>query len=112
MNFDEKVELIYAAYERTLDFEIACLRAELTEKEKEKVEKHEGLKLRMQLFDAEIREDLISNMMELSKSENEAIKYRATMSLGQMIYKRRFDSKDDDIDNSKRPNKIELVGID
>ena len=112
MTFDEKIELIYAAYDRTLDFEIACLRAELTETEKEKVEKHEGLKLRILLIDAEVREELITNLRDLAKSNNEGIRYRATMSLGQMVYKRRFDSNNTELDDKQRPDSIELIGVD
>ena len=112
MTFDEKVELIYDSYMRTLDYEIACLRAQLSEKEREKADQHEGLQLRMKLFDAEVDEELISNMRDLTKSRTESIRLSATIKLGQMVYSKRFGKNDNDEDNNKpRPTTINLIGV-
>jgi hypothetical protein len=112
MKFDEKVELIYDGYTRTLDYETACLRADLTEKEREKADEHESLHLRIKLYDAEIREEWIEGLRDLAKSENENMRYRAIMSLGEIYYKKKFDRKNDDGEGGgDRPTKIILEGV-
>lgn len=111
MTLDEKIELIYDSYTRSLDYEIACLRADLTDEEREQVDQNEFLHLRMRLWDAEIQEELITNLRNLAKSDNENIKLKATLDLGKMIYKKRFDSKKGYDDGIERPSKIVLEGV-
>ena len=112
MTFDEKIELIFDSYTRTLDFEIACLRAELTEAERVKVEEHKSLKFRMALHDAEIQEGIIENLKALSKSGNENMKFKATIELGIIFYKKRFDAKNAKTsDMEDVPDKVVLEGV-
>jgi hypothetical protein len=109
MTLDEKVELIYDSYTRTLDYEISCLRADLAEGERELVDAHEGLQIRIKLFDAEVQEELIENMRELSKSTTESIRLQATLRLGQMIYKKRFKDSGNNVETI-RPANVFLMG--
>ena len=112
MTFDEKIELIFDAYMRTLDFEIACLRAELTPEEREKVQAHESLKVRMALHDAEIHEEIITNLRHLAQSNNENMKFKATIELGVIFYKKRFDAKNAKLgDMDDVPDMVKLEGV-
>ncbi len=110
MKLHEKIEVLFDSYTRTLDMEISYLRAGLSEEECELVEADEILKIRIALYDAEIREQLIQNMRDLSQSGNESIKLNATTELGKMIYKERFNNDRDDEGNGKIPKVVTLVG--
>ena len=96
MTFDEKIEIIYDSYERTLDYEIGCLRADLTDKEREKADNHEGLQLRIKLYDADQREEWIQNLRDIVKNGKYQVSLQATKLLCQVLYKERFGDGDKD----------------
>ena len=109
MKLHEKIEVLYESYTRTLDFEIACLRAGISEEERELVDADEMLQIRIALYDADQREELITNMRDLSRSNNESIKLNATRELGKMIYKERFNT-DKKEESNFIPKTVVLVG--
>ena len=94
MTFDEKIEIIYDSYERTLDYEIGCLRADLSDKEREKADNHEGLQLRIKLYDADQREEWIQNLRDIAKNGKHQVSLQATKELGKMLYKERFGDEE------------------
>ena len=113
MNIEEKIEIVYNAYERTLDFDIACLRAYLTDEEREIVENDEDLRFRIDLCDAEVREDIISSLRELAAHGNDKMRFQANVKLGEILYKKRFNNvkSNEDDDSKTRPTKIILEGV-
>ena len=93
LSYEEKIEVLFDSFERTLDYNIACLRADLTPGEREQADKDETLHARMAIYIADEKEELIANMRSLAKSNFDNVKLRATLELGKMIYAEVFSDK-------------------
>lgn len=90
MTFDEKAETVFEIYKRTLDFDMACVRLDLSTEDIKELKADRNFMLRLAIFDSEEQEKLIQNMRNLTRSKNESIALSATVKLGAMIYKKRF----------------------
>jgi len=114
MDISTKKEIIFNSYERSLDWDIALLRADLTPDELVEVENDEVLRMRIALKNAEIQEELITNMRELAKSEIDSIRLNATLRLGRMIYANRFNVENITKHRGDReePFKVEYIFVD
>lgn len=89
--YANKLELVYRAYERSLDLEIAMLVIDLTNEEKKKLSEDEDLKMRIAIYDAHQREDLIDRLRSLiSDSESDSVRLAAIKELGKTLYPKRF----------------------
>ena len=111
MTFVEKKELVYQAYTKSLDMDIAFLKIGLSKDDKEKVLNDTCFNRRIEIFDAEYQESLITGLNTLRKSaENEGVKLRALEALGEMFYKKRFKDKVN-VQNQNVPDTIIMEGI-
>jgi hypothetical protein len=92
--YANKLELVYRAYERSLDLEIAMLVVDLSKEERERLSKDENLRMRMAIYDAHQREDLIDRLRNLiSESDSDSVKLAAIKELGKTLYPKRFNDK-------------------
>jgi len=111
MTFVEKKELVYQAYTKSLDIDIAFLKIGLSEDDKEKVLNDICFNRRIEIFDAEYQESLITGLNTLRKTaENEGVRLRALEALGEMFYKKRFKDKVN-VQNQNVPDTIIMEGI-
>ena len=93
LEYEEKIEVLFYSFERTLDYDIACLRADLTPEEQDRADNDETLHARIALCIADEKEALITNMRDLTKSNFANIKLRATIELGKIVYPEVFGDK-------------------
>lgn len=111
MTFVEKKELVYQAYIKSLDMDIAFLKVGLSKDDKERVLNDICFNRRVEIFDAEYQESLITDLNSLRKTAfNEGVKLRALEALGEMFYKKRFKDKAN-IQNQNVPDTIILEGV-
>ena len=110
MTFIEKKELVYQAYIKSLDMDIALLKIGLSKDDNEKVLNDICFNRRIEIFDAEYQESLISGLNGLRHAENEGVRLRALEALGEMFYKKRFKDKSN-IQNQNVPDTIILEGV-
>jgi len=110
---NELAEITYQHYTRSLDLNVAFIKADLTEKEKQLLMDNALFIKRINLFTADFKEDLINDLRDLKSSENEAIKLQVLTRIGKMIYPEKFN----DNDSKERvmpitPDRIILTGSD
>ncbi len=91
LDYLSKLEMVFRAYERSFDLDIALTIVPLTEAERLMLAEDEDLAARIALCDASQRENLMMDLMTLSKDAvSEGVKLAALRELGKMIYPRRF----------------------
>jgi len=114
MTFVEKKELVYQAYTKSLDMDIAFLKIGLSEDDKEKVLNDICFNRRIEIFDAEYQENLITDLNNLRKTgfdeKGAGIKLHALEVLGEMFYKKRFRDKVN-VQNQNVPDTIIMEGV-
>jgi hypothetical protein len=112
MDLSEKKELVFRNYQVCLDIDIAILKARLTDKEKDIILKDQEFLDRLTLVDAEVQEQLIVNLRDLSQSPNDSVRLSATKDLGKIFYQKRFSSDLSKLfdDENNKPACIVLVG--
>lgn len=110
----EKAEYLLTQYVGSYDLEIARLKVPaITDEEFEIMQNDLLFKTRLNLINAGLQERIITNLIELSDSDAEPIKLKATIELGRIMYKKKFDSKNNAIDvNVNNLPKVVLVGVD
>jgi hypothetical protein len=119
--YAHKLELVYRAYERSLDLDIALMVVDLSDEERETLNKDNSLLVRIAIYDAHQREDLIDRLRNLiSEAESESVRLAAIKELGRTLYPKRFNdkSREEDSRGSERDrvvvylpaNSRELVG--
>ena len=113
LSLEEKMEMVYQSYLRNLDLELALGKPTLglSEEEKEAIRDDEYFRARVEFVDSELQEELILNLRNLAKSENENIQLKSTLELGKMVYKKRFSDRSNQ-PIGKVPDKIILKGAD
>ena len=93
-NYSEKSELVFRAYERVLDLDLAVKLVALTDDERKAIITDPDLLARCTLCDARIQEDLMKDFRDLAKhAVSEGVRFSAMKELGRTIYPKRF--KDD-----------------
>lgn len=97
--YADKLELVFRAYERSLDLDIALTIVPLSDAERIRMIDDSDLGARIALCDARVREDLMTQLRGLaSEAESEGVRLTALKELGKTLYPRRF--KDAAVDNS------------
>jgi hypothetical protein len=90
----EKLELVFQAYERSLDIEIALTLVPMSDEERERMKTDDDLNARISVCDAKARNDLMVSMRELAEgAKTEGVRFQALKELGRTLYPKRF--KDD-----------------
>lgn len=107
----EQREITYNHYCMSFDFDIAVLKAGLNTAQIDELKNDENFMLRLKLEDAEIQTEIMTSLRAMVASENEAVKMRATLELGNVLYKKRFKvtGPQQNVDDL-RPTAITLVG--
>lgn len=89
-----KLEMVYRAFELSLDLDIAFTVVELTSDERTRLEKDNVLNARVILCIAREREAMVRGLRELAyNAESESARLSALKELGKTLYPKRF--KDD-----------------
>lgn len=88
--YEEKRELVYQEYARSLDLEVALAIVPLSVAEVERLQTDEELLARVAVCDARVKADLIEKLRCLAESDNEGIRRAAIADLGEMFYPKRF----------------------
>ena len=110
MDLAEKKELAYNYYQENLDVDISLLRAGVTSEERDLILDDEDFRYRLLLVDAQVQEQIIVNLRELSQSSQDSVRLSATRDLGKLFYKKRFTTDLFEEDENSRPTSIVLAG--
>lgn len=105
----EKLELVYRSYERSLDLEIALITVPLNDTERERLLNDEELEARIMVLDARNREDMVSDLRNLSTGAlSEGVRLAALKEFGRTYYPKRFRDVDIPV-NTQRVIRYEIV---
>jgi hypothetical protein len=89
--YAEKLELVFKAYERSLDLDIATKVVTLTPGEREKLLNDDELLARIAVLDAKNQEDMVVDLRHLiDHAESEGVKLAALKEFGRTYYPKRF----------------------
>lgn len=107
ITLEEKKESIVLSYSASFDKDGSYLLADLTEEEKELLDKDEDFQLRLKYSLLREKERLISELQSLTKSLDEKIKLSAIEKLGKILYPETFvtDPKLKSKEPVENPNK-------
>ena len=90
-NYSDKLEMVFRAYEKVLDLDLALKLVTLTENESKAIATDPDLLARCTICDARIQEDLMVNFRKLAKEAvSESVRLTAMKELGRTIYPKRF----------------------
>jgi len=109
MTFEEKQEQVIMEYGCSYDLDIAMTMTELTEDEKKKCFNDKSFMFRIEYQDAKIRKKIVSKMVATLDSNNEGLGHKASIDLGNILYKSKFGKKEEE-QKSIVPDIINLVG--
>jgi len=89
--YAEKAELVFRAYETSLDLEIATTIVPLTPEERERLLNDKEFEARILVLDAKNREEMVVALRDLGRSaESEGVRLAALRELGRTYYPKRF----------------------
>lgn len=109
MTFEEKQEHVIMQYKMSYDLDIAMTKVELTEDDKKAMLEDKSFMFRISYADATIREKIVETMVSNLDSENESLSQKAAIDLGNILYKSKFNKKEE-AQKSVVPDTIILVG--
>lgn len=92
MDIAEKKELVLRSFREAFNRDMAYRKCGVTEKEREILDKDSEFQNRLQYVLIEERERIVKKLQSLSDSENEQIAYKATISLGEILYPEMFEA--------------------
>lgn len=108
--YSDILELVYRAYERSLDLDIALTVVPIDEALRNRLIDDSDLQARIMLCDARVREDLMDDLRHLSKhAESDAVRLTALKELGKTLYPRRFKDTASPLDNLPKAIRYEAV---
>lgn len=108
---EEIKEKIYNSYCMSLDLDIALLKEDLTDVEKQEIIEDEQFNIRLRLEKASIKEQIIQSLMHLGfNSINDSVRLSALNKLGELLYKEKFKGTNNTEDH-KKPIKVVLEGV-
>lgn len=91
MGIDELQELVLGSYAKHLDIDIAFLKHAVSDEDREVIEADEVFRHRIALIDADLQEELISDLLDLKRSSlSDSVRLNAIRDLGQLFYAKRF----------------------
>ena len=107
----DKLELVYRAYERSMDLDIALTIVPLSEAERIKLSEDQDLAARIAVYDAKTKEDLFVDLWNLSKeADSDSVRLSALKELGKTLYPKRFKDNTQIQPDMPRVIRYELVG--
>lgn len=92
LDIAEYKELIISSYERTLDLDTAIFKLQLNEDQVQEIMSDEEFLFRIRMIDISIQEDVVGKLRMFANSPNEATAFKATMELGKIYYKKKFET--------------------
>ena len=107
----ELAEVVYQNCTRSLNVNIAFLKANLNEEEKQALLNNSLFIRRINLCLIDQQESLITDLLDLKSSQNETIKLQVIMKLGKMLYSSKFNESDEAEKSLPiTPDRIVLMG--
>lgn len=107
----ELAEVVYQNYTRSLNVNIAFLKANVNEKDKQLLLNDSLFVRRVNLHIAEMQEGLIEDLIDLKTTQNEGLKFQVITKLGKMIYPEKFkENIDNETEIPITPDRIILMG--
>lgn len=96
--FDEKIEMVYQTYKRTLDLEVSLVLVPLSEEDRDALRNDEDLKALIAVSDAQMKERLIVRLQNIADTSlNDGVALSAVGQLGKMFYPTRFKNETIDV---------------
>jgi len=89
-DFEEKKEEVIGHYKKSYDLETAMMRADLTTDEKKMLQRDTSFLFRLDYITSELRESIVSTMINNMRSENENLSQKAAVDLGKILWKEKF----------------------
>ena len=113
LRLSELAETVYQHYTRSLNVNIAFLKVNVNEKDKQALLNDTLFIRRVNLFTVEMQEELIEDLISLKGTLNEGLKFQVITRLGKMIYPEKFkENVDDGPEIPITPDRIILMGSD
>ena len=95
-NLEQKMENVVRTFEKTLDYDLALYTHNVSDKERELMEKDDVHMARLRYIEEEVKASIVTTLKKLSeKSTNDKVKLSATVELGKVVYRERFMPKDE-----------------
>lgn len=109
MTLDEKKEVVVAAYQKTFDKSLAYRKAGCTSEESSLLDEDDGFQERLDYFLFNERERVYGSLSALAVSaDSDAVRLKATLEMGKIIYPSRFIEGYDEELGTRRLGKIEV----
>jgi len=113
LRLSELAEVVYQNYTRSLNVNIAFLKANVSERDKQILLNDTLFVRRVNLYIAEMQEGLIEDLLDLKTTQNEGLKFQVITKLGKMLYPEKFrENADDGPEIPITPDRIILMGSD
>lgn len=101
----DRLELVFQAYERSLDLDIALTIVPMSDEDREALINDPLLQARIALCDAKACEELITDLRLIAKTSlSDSVRFSAIKELGKTIYPKRF--KEEGAIAASLPNRI------
>ena len=110
IDFEElanKKEYVVQAYQASFDREMAYKKCGVTDEEAKFLNQDQEFQDRLLYFLIEEREEILSDLRNLCKSEKEEVRLKATLARGKMFYASRFD--EDSKIETPQTQKVDVV---
>lgn len=89
--YADKLELVFRAYEKSLDLDVALTIVPLNDDERTRLKADPDLTARIAVCDAKLREDMVMDLRDLSKNaSSDGVRLQALKDLGRTFYPQRF----------------------
>lgn len=89
--YADKLELVFRAYEKSLDLDVALTIVPLSDDERTRLKADPDLIARIAVCDAKLREDMVMDLRDLSKNaSSDGVRLQALKDLGRTFYPQRF----------------------
>ena len=109
-SLEEKKELVIGEYRKSYDLDIAMMKCDLTTEEKKLMLNDTSFMFRISYEDALIREKIIQPMINNLTSADEKTAQKAATDLGKILWKDKFNNKDDGNNKALVPDVVILTG--
>ena len=107
----ELAEQVYQHYTRSLNVNIAFMKVNVNEKDKQSLLNNTLFIRRVNLFQIEMQEELIKDLIDLKGTLNENLKFQVVTRLGKMVYPEKFrENVEGEPDIPITPDRIILMG--
>jgi len=113
LRLSELAEIVYQHYTRSLNVNIAFMKVNVNEKDKQTLLNDTLFIRRVNLHTVEMQEELIADLITLKGTLNEGLRFQVITRLGKMLYPEKFrENPDDGPEIPITPDRIILMGSD